>query len=184
MVLPACYCAWTRTAGLSLARLLCPSVGSDAQALQQHVEHLLAEDGYLARMLAATGDHPDVFVVDQFEEVFTLCDDDAARQTFVANLLHLLEAPGARHTLLLTMRADFESHVVRIPGWQRYWERHHVRVTPLNATEIREAIELPAERVGLKFEPRIVDELMREILGGPGRPAVVAVHAAEAVGAA
>jgi hypothetical protein len=42
-----------------------------------------------------------------------------------------------------------------------------VRVTPLSALELREAIAEPANGVGLKFEDSIIDELVRDILGEP-----------------
>ena len=42
-----------------------------------------------------------------------------------------------------------------------------VHITPLSGAELREAIEKPAARVGLKFEDGIVDELVTEVLGQP-----------------
>ncbi len=110
---------------------------------------------------------PLLLVVDQFEEVFTLCVDDTARNAFVACLLALFEAPGRRHTLILTLRTDFESLVSRLPDFQAHFERHLLRVTPLNAAELRASIEAPAELIGLKFEPGLVDTLLHDILGEP-----------------
>ncbi len=40
-------------------------------------------------------------------------------------------------------------------------------MTPLNAAELREAIERPAELVGLKFEEGVVDALINALLGEP-----------------
>jgi len=48
-----------------------------------------------------------------------------------------------------------------------FWEAAQVRVTPLGAAELREAIEKPAERAGLKFEHGVVQELLDELLGEP-----------------
>src|SRR5205085_558261 len=44
----------------------------------------------------------------------------------------------------------------------------NIRVTPLSAAELREAIVQPAEPLGLKFEDGIVDQLVHEVLGEPG----------------
>jgi WD40 repeat protein/energy-coupling factor transporter ATP-binding protein EcfA2 len=108
-----------------------------------------------------------LLVVDQFEELWTLCDDQGTRQRFAHSLLELTQAPGTQHTIILTMRSDFESLVVQLPTLQPHFEQAAVRVTPLNAAELREAIERPADLVGLKFEAGVVEALLQDILGEP-----------------
>jgi hypothetical protein len=41
-------------------------------------------------------------------------------------------------------------------------------VTPLNAAELREAITKPAELVGLKVEPELVQRMIADVQGSPG----------------
>ena len=48
-----------------------------------------------------------VVLVDQFEEVFTLCTDEAERRDLITNLLHAARVAGGRTIVVLTMRADF-----------------------------------------------------------------------------
>ncbi len=48
-----------------------------------------------------------VLLVDHFEEVFTLCSDDAARKAFIDNLVRAAAAAGGRTVVVLAMRADF-----------------------------------------------------------------------------
>ena len=119
------------------------------------------------RLTILLGDTPTVLVVDQFEELFTLCEDTAARDAFIANLLALADAPGQRHTVILTMRSDFESFVARVPELHALWESALARVVPLNAAELREAIERPATAVGLRFEAGVIEGLLQDILGEP-----------------
>src|SRR5262249_59929684 len=76
---------------------------------------------------------PLVLVVDQFEEAFTLCDDPANRQAFIARLLALVSPAEPPHRVILTMRSDFETFVARIPELQPPFERGRVQVTPLSA---------------------------------------------------
>ncbi len=125
------------------------------------------EPDYLVKLLNETGQDPFVLVIDQFEELFTLCTDDALRRAFIHNLLSLIQAPGARHTVILTMRTDFESFVARLPDFLPHFEEALVRVTPLNAAELRDVIERPAALVGLKFETGVVDALVQDVLGEP-----------------
>ena len=121
----------------------------------------------LSRLLGDPPGAPAVVVVDQFEEIFTLCRDEPMRQAFVANLLSLLDVPGAGHIVVLTMRTDFVDNVARLPALQERFEQATVRVTPLSAGELREAITGPATAVGLKFEEGVVDALVHDILGEP-----------------
>lgn len=155
----------------NLARLIQTLRGDAGDApteeTQQEVEFLRRDATYLVRLASETGDAPLVLVVDQFEEVFTLCSDDAVREAFVANVAWLAQAPGPRHTVILTMRTDFESFIARLPDFEPLFEQALVRVTPLNAAELREAIEGPAEMIGLKFEAGLVDILLQDILGEP-----------------
>ena len=137
------------------------------QSLRVQVAALKSDHEQLTTVVNATGHAPTVLVVDQFEELFTLCTDEATRQAFANNLLRLTQASGPRHTVILTMRTDFESFVMRLPGFQPFFEKALVRVTPLNAAELRDAIEKPAEAVGLKFEEGIVEALLHDILGEP-----------------
>jgi len=125
------------------------------------------ESDYLVKLLNESGETPFVLIVDQFEELFTLCNDDEIRHAFINNLLALIESPGPQHRVVLTMRTDFESFVARLPNFQQYFEEAIIRVTPLNAAELRAVIERPAAMVGLKFEDGVVDALVQDVLGEP-----------------
>jgi WD40 repeat protein/energy-coupling factor transporter ATP-binding protein EcfA2 len=110
---------------------------------------------------------PTVLVVDQFEELFTLCEDDHARQAFVTALRGFIDTPEPKNRLILTMRSDFETFIARAPELQARFNQSRVQVTPLSAAELRESIEQPAEHVGLKFQAGVVDLLLQDILGEP-----------------
>lgn len=140
---------------------------ADPQAwAEQQAARLAVAPQHLLELIAPQG-APLLLVVDQFEEAFTLCVDDAARSAFIACLLSLCQTPGRSHTLILTMRTDFEHLLSRLPDFQPLFERHVFRVTPLNAAELRASIEAPAELIGLKFERGLVDALLHDILGEP-----------------
>jgi hypothetical protein len=151
----------------NLIRLIQPSDADETEPVQHHVNRFRQDPGHLLHLIDELHQVPVVLVVDQFEELFTLCGDDAVRQAFVDNLLALLQAPDASHIVILTMRIDFEPNVARLPRLQPLFEQAQVRVTPLSANELRQAIERPAQVVGLKFEEGVVDALLRDILGEP-----------------
>ena len=160
---------------MALARRLQPNnqpnnqLNNQASApwISQQIEGFKDEDDYLMQLVNHLTPHPAVLVVDQFEEVFTLCRDEAMRTAFINNLLTLAQAPNARHTLILTMRTDFESQLVRNPQLLALFEQFHFRVTALDSNELHETIAKPAELVGLKFEDGLVDALASDVLGEP-----------------
>ncbi|MFO7631903.1 MAG: ATP-binding protein, partial [Caldilinea sp.] len=128
-------------------------------------EGLRRDPDYLVDLLAQKGGPPTLLVIDQFEELFTLCNDETARQVFVRQLLALVDAPGMRHAVILTMRTDFVDNVAKLPAlWER-WREARADVEALDINELRSAIEGPAALVGLRFEEGIVDDLISTILG-------------------
>jgi WD40 repeat protein len=125
----------------------------------------------LGQAAANGGQVPLVLAVDQFEELFTLCADDAARQAFAGRLTALLDAPvsgapaGCGNIVILTMRVDFADRVERLPDLAPRFRQGRVEIGALDINELRAAIEKPAARVGLRFEEGIVDDLITTILG-------------------
>lgn len=116
---------------------------------------------------AKLADRTTVIVVDQFEELFTLTATDRERNQFASYLLQRLEDAAPRLILLVTMRSDYETHLAKVPRLQELFEKGDLRATPLTAAELREAVEKPAERIGLKFEAGVVDTLVADVLGEP-----------------
>ena len=143
------------------ARATADWVTPQVQAFQADPLHLLK----LVTSNDEQGSQPVVLFIDQFEEVFTLCREDGLREALVQNLINFVQAEDRANRLILTMRTDFESQLVRLPGLLELFEEAHVRTTALEATELREAIAQPAALVGLKFEEGLIDSLLSDVLG-------------------
>ncbi|MCB9418600.1 MAG: hypothetical protein H6667_02260 [Ardenticatenaceae bacterium] len=148
---------------ISMARLLQPQ--ADDTEIQAVKAQILQAPDFLASQISQHDNRPAVILIDQFEELFTLCYQDQARYAFINNCLHLLQVPAPRHIVIFTVRSDFETILVQIPELYALFEQTQVRVTAMKASELREAITKPAEKVGLQFEDGLVDELIREVLG-------------------
>ncbi len=128
----------------------------------------------LANLTAALSNDPlplpRLLVVDQFEELFTLCKDETTQRAFAQQLLGLTEA-APPCVVVLTMRLDFVGNVARLPEFYARFQAARSDVGVLDINELRAAIEQPAARVGLKFDDGIVDDLVTTILGeGAGLP--------------
>lgn len=139
----------------------------DAASLGSHAEQMLHHPAHAVAMLARLA-QPVLLVVDQFEEALTLRTEQtsAAHLAFVAALCALVDAPGAAHRVVATMRKDVEPQLAReYPDLNRRYGEAEFSVYSMEATRLREAIERPAQQVGLKFQAGLVDELIKSVVG-------------------
>ena len=113
------------------------------------------------------GEHV-VLVVDQFEEVFAATVSDDERRTFVSDLVETAWDPDRRTTTLLALRADFFGHLAPYGELADLIGANQYLLGPMNAAELRRAIEGPAARVGLSVESELVDALVDDVAGEAG----------------
>ncbi|WP_340383907.1 helix-turn-helix domain-containing protein [Streptomyces sp. SS7] len=110
----------------------------------------------------------DVFViVDQFEEVFTLCHDPAERADFI-DLLLTARRPESRLRVLLAVRADFYGRCAEHRGLADTLRDANVLVGPMSPAELRQAIVKPAVAEGLTVERALTARLVDEVADAPG----------------
>ncbi len=123
--------------------------------------------------LAAAGRPPAVIVVDQFEEVFTLCQDEDERRDFIAAL-----CAAARQAALIVvgLRADFYPHALRHQELVAELQRRQVLVGPMTEEELRSAITGPAKKAGLDIEAGLVEVLLRDLAPADHHEHPVAAH--------
>ena len=129
---------------------------------------LLQPDG-LAGIAAdiTTGDSPLVLVIDQFEELWTLVTSDAVRDRFAASIAATL-ASGHDIRIIATLRADLYDRPLQHPVFGPIVRDATFAVTPMTSTELHDAITLPAERAGVRFEPGLVATMVGDVVARPG----------------
>ncbi|MER5732076.1 helix-turn-helix domain-containing protein [Streptomyces sp. NPDC002138] len=134
---------------------------------------------------AARGEAGLVLVVDQFEEVFTLCEDERERRAFVRVLHALAGAPGesgaagasgsaatatgtaaATTAVVIGIRADFCGHCLDHPELVEVFTHGLFALGPMSGAQLREAITGPAARAGLGLEGGLVELLLRDLGDG------------------
>ena len=134
-------------------------------------EGLIKEGAEGLRRLVLSGESPrTLVVVDQFEELFTLCEDISEREQFLECLLGALERVGERLCLVLAMRADFFSKCVEreYSGLAKQIQDRMIAVPPMSREQLRHAIVKPAQRVGLEVEGELVEKAIADVEGAPG----------------
>jgi hypothetical protein len=103
----------------------------------------------LIRGLQREGDQWLIFV-DQFEEIFTLSDEQV-RTNFISALVKVAQDPTGSIKLVVAMRADFSDRLSPFPQFAKLIEKNIAFVADMQVDELRLAIEQPAAKHGVAF---------------------------------
>jgi WD40 repeat protein/transcriptional regulator with XRE-family HTH domain len=104
-----------------------------------------------------------LLLVDQFEEVFTLCHDEPERTAFIDRLIGLAQTQGSNTTVVIALRADFYSHCAQYPLLRQALAAEQEYIGQMTAEELRRAIEEPARSNGWELEPGLVEVLLQDV---------------------
>ena len=108
-------------------------------------------------------DRPEtLLVVDQFEELFTLCDDAARRAAFVDALL------ARRGRVAIGVRADVYGRLGAHADLAAAVAANQVLLGAMTDDELARAIAEPARLAGLRLEPGLVELILRDVAAEPG----------------
>lgn len=112
-----------------------------------------------------------LLVFPHFDEVFTMGNEEE-RKILGDNLLELIRAPRGHH-VLVAIRSEFVGHVAQLGPLQTPFHKGEVFVQSFDAGDLREIVEQPAKRIGLKFEDGLIDALIFDVLGDPAALSVL-----------
>ncbi|MHB9857898.1 nSTAND1 domain-containing NTPase [Streptomyces sp. YIM S03343] len=105
-----------------------------------------------------------VLLVDQFEELFTLCTEDGERRDFV-RVLTALAGPQSGYdsaVVVLGVRADFTGRCLELAELAPVFTDGLFVLPPMSVTGLRESITRPAELAGVTLEPGLVPLLLTD----------------------
>ncbi|WP_306935033.1 nSTAND1 domain-containing NTPase [Streptomyces phaeochromogenes] len=106
-------------------------------------------------------------VVDQFEEVFTLCHDADERARFIDQLL-TARRPESRLRVLLAVRGDFYGRCAEHRHLADALRDANVLAGGMSPAELRDAVVKPAKAAGLTVERALTARLVKEVADAPG----------------
>lgn len=107
-----------------------------------------------------------VLIVDQFEELFTACQDEQEREDFLTELAALAGSHEKRWaTVVLAIRADFYAPCLDYPILEDVLNNRGYVLGPMRLSELSEAITGPAAAAGLELEPGSVELVVTELCG-------------------
>jgi hypothetical protein len=141
------------------------SITSMMDILRKDPRHLCI---YIKRELKDVGTAHLLLVIDQFEELFSLCRSDEERSAFIDNLLTASSDGDGQAIVVITLRADFYAHCANYPQLRQALARQQEYIGSMSDEEMRRAIEEPARRDRWEFEDGLVDLILHDVGHGPG----------------
>ena len=113
-----------------------------------------------------------LLVVDQFEEIFTLCGDEAVRRLFLSGLFDSID-DGPEQTIpitvLLALRADFMGQALSYRAFSEVAQEHVIFLGAMSDEQLRRVIEEPARQSGIVYEPGLIQRILRDLDDSPGQ---------------
>lgn len=112
-----------------------------------------------------------VLIIDQLEEIFTLCEDPEERAAFVEALRAAAASVADDETtpsavVIASLRTDFFSACADEPGLAEILQDNQFLVGRMSPAELRSVVEGPAGAVGLDLEPGFVDRVLDDAVDG------------------
>jgi WD40 repeat protein len=126
-----------------------------------------------------------VLVVDQFEQLFRLCENEEERSAFISWLCGAARASGPGEPAALVacaVRADFYLDCTRYPQLRQALQGNQLIVGAMTPGELREAITCPAEAAGLGLDPGLTELLLADLRAGGNAPGEAGLAADDRAG--
>lgn len=130
----------------------------DARGLLRASKRILPQDGITELLL----------VIDQFEELFTLVEDEKMRSEFLDSLVNAVIDPRSRMRVIITLRADFIDRPLQYVDFGELVRKRSEFTLPLSPDELEQAITQPLARFRMSVEPELLATIIHEISGQPG----------------
>jgi tRNA A-37 threonylcarbamoyl transferase component Bud32 len=125
------------------------------------------ERGIIAKLreLGETAPRGLVIVVDQLEELVTLCTDRDERRTFAQTLAGAADGPAAPVRVVASLRDDFATVIEGEDGFRGRFDVFVIATPPPEA--LRRIVIEPARRAAIKIDASVVEDMVAEVAGRP-----------------
>ena len=158
---------------VSLATAFLDESATDMQRAEQLkvAEEAIAQgETGLARLIRASRSPRTLLIVDQFEEIFTVCQSHSDQQQFISSLLGALKQTGDKLCIIFAMRDDFLGKCAAYHELTDLIQTNLVMVTPMCLEELQQAIREPAAKLGRKVEENLINAILKDLGVEVGQP--------------
>jgi energy-coupling factor transporter ATP-binding protein EcfA2 len=134
-----------------------------------NLANTIRQHGFAYVLSEILQEHPGkqlLLVVDQFEELYTVCSEEE-RDRFIDILLAgINDSLGLK--VVLTLRADFCGQAYTCRSLADALQSADLKLGSMNGEELREAIERPAQLMEVELEEKLTERLLEDVKQEPG----------------
>jgi len=138
------------------------------------------DEGALVSRLRELGESAQrglVLVIDQLEELVTLCASATERTRFAETLAAAADGPSAPVRVVATLRDDFATVIENEAAFRGRFEVFVLGTPPPDA--LRRIVVEPARRAAVTVDQRVVDDMVAEVAGRPASLPLLSFTAAQ-----
>jgi len=132
-------------------------------------------------LAAALGEHEALLlVIDQFEELISLCPDPSMREAFAQALVDVASHPSGRIRVVLTLRDDFLIRVQQLTALRDHMSGALQLLGTPQKQDLLRVVTEPARRVGFTFDDEsLPSRMVEEVADYPGALALLSFAASQ-----
>jgi energy-coupling factor transporter ATP-binding protein EcfA2 len=119
------------------------------------------------KSLSSNAQQPILFVVDQFEELFTIVAAEY-RQRFIDILVEAVTNPDSNNRVVITLRADFYAKCLEYPELAELLRTGSFPMSAPGPGSLYQMITRPAALAGLEFEDGLPERILDDTGTDPG----------------
>ncbi|ALG66544.1 ATP-binding protein [Beggiatoa leptomitoformis] len=127
----------------------------------QQLQHKLGLSKLLQTFPESTN-APVFLLIEQFEELYTHCQDDAERELFIDNLLFAASDAKTAFTLILTLRTDFLATTQHHPLLYQALATQSILVPMLTKSQLRQAICAPSSDSNYPLAETTIEQFIQQ----------------------
>jgi formylglycine-generating enzyme required for sulfatase activity len=153
--------------------------GSEVAAIRKQIaKDLAAGDTSMINLVEVAleqqrGTQRLLLLVDQWEELYSLCKNDDIRNRFIDELIVATSKKESPLTAILTVRDDFYGKLLEHSELMEHIGDGRVDLSPMKPDELDAVINEPARAVGLQIKSELVAEIRDDALAEPGNLAML-----------
>lgn len=104
-----------------------------------------------------------LLIIDQFEELLTLCPDEEEKQRFIQLITQVTRTSKSCLYIAITIRADFFRSCLEYTDLTSLLNQYLVLMPPLVREDLEEAIRKPAEILGYQFDMGLLAAIFDDV---------------------
>jgi WD40 repeat protein/serine/threonine protein kinase len=141
---------------------------NQASNLREHLDRDIHGLTRIANLILPNDDSELVVIIDQFEQLFTMVEDESTRSHFLDLIEQAVTDLHSRVRVIITLRADYYDRPLQYAKFGRLIQTYLETLLPLSAEELERAIVYPAHQVGVDLEPGLSATIIEDVNYRPG----------------